>query len=94
MTMSAWTLGGLLAAALLAGFAGGWLTCGRLGLRSPNPAVSFLILLSGSLGGPALTYHLLGGTPASYALALLIAGFAAGATFWPMGEHQGAREWL
>jgi hypothetical protein len=92
--MSAWTLGGLLVAALLAGFAAGWLTCWRLGLRSPNAAISFLVLLTGSLGGPALGYHVLGSSPMSYALALLAAGFAAGATFWPMGERQGAREWL
>jgi hypothetical protein len=92
--MNPWILGGLLTLALLAGFAAGWFGLRRLGVAMPNAWVSFLVLLAGSLGAPAATYHALGATPVSYVTALLAAGFAAGATFWPMGEKQGQRQWL
>jgi hypothetical protein len=53
-----------------------------------------VLLLAGSLGGPASTYLLLGATPTSFVLAVLISGFTAGATFWPMSNTQGTAEWL
>lgn len=92
--MNAWLLGGLLTGALIAGFAAGWFGMRRMGIRMPNAWVSFVVLLAGSVVAPAVTYHTLGATPLSFATALLFSGFAAGATFWPMGEPQGAREWL
>lgn len=88
------TLGIVLSATLLAGFLAGWILFSRLGLRSPNAWVTVVILLAGSVGGPAVTYHVLGARPLSYVLALLAAGFAAGVAFWPMGRTQGTREWL
>ncbi len=89
-----WTLAALLAAALSVGFAIGWATLSRLRIRSPNAWVSMLVLVAGSVGGPAASTALLGHTPAAYIIAVATAGFAAGATFWPMGRAQGTREWL
>jgi hypothetical protein len=89
-----WILGGVLTLALIAGFAVGWFGMRSLGIRMPNAWVSFVVLLAGSLGAPALTYHLIGATPTSFVVALLGAGFCAGATFWPMGQTQGERQWL
>ena len=92
--MIRWELVAVLIGALMLGFGSGWLLCSRANLRSPNAWVTTLILMAGSVGGPAVTYGLAGATPTSYALAVAVAGFAAGATFWPMGRTQGAREWL
>lgn len=64
------------------------------GLRMPSVWISAAALVAGSLGGPALTYKLLGASLWSYILALLIAGLVTGLTFWPMGERQGEKEWL
>ena len=53
-----------------------------------------IILLAGSVGGPALLYNILGAGTLSFAAAVAIAGFAAGVTFWPMAKPQGTKEWL
>jgi hypothetical protein len=92
--MAAGWLALLLVVGLLAGFAGGWLAARRAGFRSPGPWATFAILLAGSLGGPAVTYTVIGATPPSYIAAVFLAGVSAGVTFWPMGERQGSREWL
>jgi hypothetical protein len=94
VVMQTWMLGAVLTAALTGGFVAGWFGMRRLRIRMPNAWVSFGVLLAGSLGAPALTFHLLGPTPFSFTTALLAAGFSAGATFWPMGQEQGTREWL
>lgn len=92
--MNGWTFGITLSVALLAGVGAGWLFGKLTGLHSPNVWLTTLILVAGSLGGPALTYKLMGPGVWAYALALLVAGFAAGFSFWPMGERQGEKEWL
>jgi hypothetical protein len=92
--VSEWVFGALLTAALVAGFLSGWWLLARFHLRSPSVWASMLILLAGSLGGPALTYATLGARPLSFAVAVFLAGFSAGAVFWPMSLSQGAREWL
>jgi hypothetical protein len=92
--MSSWTKVGLLSLVLLAAAGAGWLFGARTRLRMPNVWVSSLLLVAGSLGGPALTYKLLGPGLWSYVLALSLAGFCTGLAFWPMGERQGEREWL
>lgn len=92
--MTPWAVAGALVWALLSGFGMGWWTGRRLSLRMPNAYTTTLLLLAGSLGGPLLTSRLLGGGLLSFVLALLIAGFAAGLAFWPMGERQGERQWL
>lgn len=94
MSMSPWTLAFVLVVALLTGFACGWWLLKSLGVRSPNAWVTMIILLAGAVGGPAVTYALMGPRPLSYIVALLAAGFTAGATFWPMSKPQGTREWL
>ena len=86
--------GALLTAALLAGFASGWLLLARYELRRPNVWVSVLILPAGSLGKPVITYSVLGLRPLSFAAALFVAGFSTGAVFWPMSLPQGLRQWL
>ncbi|MFN3650483.1 MAG: hypothetical protein ACK47B_12970 [Armatimonadota bacterium] len=92
--MNPWVQGGILSLALAVGVGAGWLAGRTLRRRSPNAWVSTLILLAGSLGGPLVTYRLLGPGIVSYIAALLIAGLATGFVFWPMGEKQGEREWL
>ena len=92
--MTGWTLASTLTAGLLLGFAAGWFTFARLGLRSPNAWVTTAILLAGSLGGPALTHALFGTATGGYIAAVAFAGLTAGATFWPMGRTQGTRDWL
>lgn len=92
--MDPWLKAGLLSLALLVGTGAGWLGGKMTGLRMPNVWISAAVLVGGSLGGPALTYKLLGPGLWSYVLALLIAGLATGLTFWPMGERQGEKEWL
>ncbi|HEU4753936.1 MAG TPA: hypothetical protein VFU47_12580 [Armatimonadota bacterium] len=92
--MNPWLEGTVLAIALTAGGAVGWVLGSRLRLRLPNAFVTTLVLAVGSLGGPVLTYRLMGPGLWSYILALLLAGVTAGIAFWPMGERQGTREWL
>ena len=92
--MSAWVQGGLLSGALVAGFLAGWFGGRALGLRMPSVWISTAVLVAGSLGGPLLTWELIGRGPLSYVAALVIAGGAAGIVFWPMGLPQGEREWL
>jgi hypothetical protein len=90
----AWQLAFTLVAALIAGFAAGWSLFLWLHVRPANVWISMLVLLAGSVGGPAVTFHTLGPGRLSFAIAVCIAGFAAGATFWPMVKPQGTREWL
>jgi hypothetical protein len=92
--VSAWALGALLTGALVVGFASGWLLLARFEIRSPNVWASALILLAGSLGGPALTHSTFGGGALSFAAALFVAGFSTGAVFWPMSLPQGVRQRL
>lgn len=94
MKMTPWTTAAVLVSALLVGFAAGWAVMARAGVRSPNVWVTVLILLTGSVGGPALSMRLLGPTLLSFASALTLAGFAAGSTFWPMAKAQGTQQWL
>ncbi|MFN7945137.1 MAG: hypothetical protein U0Z53_07280 [Blastocatellia bacterium] len=91
--MNHWIEGGLLLLALIAGTCAGWIAGRRAGLRLPNVWVSLLVLLAGSLGGPLLTYRLMGAQVWSFMLALLLSGLAIGLTCWPMSETQGRREW-
>ena len=84
----------LLTCALLAGFVTGWLVGRTFVVTMPNAFVAALVLVAGSLGGPVVTYTLLGPGRMSYAAALLVAGFAAGFTFWPMGQPQHERQWF
>jgi len=92
--MNPWLEGTILTLALLIGIGMGWGAGKGLRLRMPNVPVAALVLLVGSLGGPVLTYRLMGRELGSYLLALLIAGAATGLVFWPMGQKQGEREWL
>lgn len=92
--MSAWIQAGVLALALIAGFAAGWIAGKRTGLRMPSLWVSAVFLILGSLGGPLLTFKLLGRGDLSYIVALLIAGAATGVVFWPMSLKQGEKQWL
>ena len=92
--MAQLTLGAILVVALLTGFVTGWLVGKARRLAMPNVLAATLVLTAGSLGGPLLTYALLGRGTLSYAVALLVAGCSAGITFWPMGETQGQRQWL
>lgn len=89
-----WQLAGILTASLLGGCALGWAIFQRADVRSPSVWVSMIILLVGSVGGPALLYRMLGAGTLSFAAAVAIAGFAAGVTFWPMAKPQGTKEWL
>ncbi len=92
--MTPLVLGVTLSLALLGGFAAGWLAGKASGLAMPNALVATLVLTAGSLGGPVATYTLFGAGTMSYVAALLLAGFSAGLSFWPMGETQGERKWL
>ncbi len=94
MNTDGWLEGGLLTLLLLIGFGLGWVAGKLLGIRMPNAYATTVLLIVGSLGGPAVTYHFLGPGMLSYSLALLLAGLTAGLAFWPMGEKQGEREWL
>jgi hypothetical protein len=87
-------LGVLLTLALLAGFGIGWVGGRVLQLAMPNVLTTTLVLTAGSLGAPVFTYIVLGRGALSYTLALLLAGVAAGITFWPMGQPQGRKQWL
>lgn len=84
----------VLIAALVVGFIAGWVVGARVGIRMPNVLVSSVVLVAGSLGGPVLAFSWLGAHRWSHALALVLAGAAAGVTFWPMGQRQGQRQWL
>jgi NhaP-type Na+/H+ or K+/H+ antiporter len=92
--MSPSLLGAILVGALLAGFAAGWMGGRALRWTMPNVLTATAVLIAGSLGGPVMSERLIGQGPASYLVAVLIAGFAAGLTFWPMGETQGQRQGL
>jgi hypothetical protein len=92
--MNPWIEGGILTLTLVIGIAIGWVAGKGLGLRMPNVPVAALVLLVGSLGGPVLTYRLMGRELGSYLVALVIAGAVTGLVFWPMGEKQGKKEWL
>jgi ABC-type enterobactin transport system permease subunit len=89
-----WLRGSLLVAALLLGAAAGWMVGKRIQLQLPGAVVATCVLVSGSLGGPVFTYWLFGRGLGSFALALLLAGFATGLVFWSMGEQQGRRRLL
>ncbi len=92
--MNPWAQAAVLSLTLLAGVGAGWLFGKLTGLRMSNVWATTLLLVAGSLGGPAVTYKLMGPGLWSYVLALLVAGFCAGLAFWPMGEKQGEKEWL
>jgi choline-glycine betaine transporter len=92
--MNIWIEAGIFTVSLLAGFAAGWTAGLKAALNMPNIVVSTLILLSGSLGGPYLTYELMGSSILSYSVALFTAGFTTGLVFWPMGEEQGKKQLL
>ena len=92
--MNPWVQAGLLSLVLLMAAAAGWLFGKLTGLRMPNVWLTTLLLVAGSLGGPAVTYKLMGPSMWSYVLALSVAGFCTGLAFWPMGEKQGEKEWL
>ena len=76
-------------AALLGGFLAGWNIGSMFRLTMPNVMVTVAVLIAGSLGGPVVTFAWLGPGVWSFAVALLVAGAAAGLTFWPMGQTQG-----
>lgn len=92
--MNPWIKALVLVVTLLLSVGAGW-TLGKLArIHPPALPVSIAIMVAGALGGPVLTYKLLGQSILSFMVALIMAGLAMGIIFWPMSEVESEERWF